>query len=184
MSPPGRTSDDAAAGRPVPALLTVTLNGTATAEPVLFLRGRDGTLYASAEAFAGWHIRLPRGEPTRFEGALYYPLASLPGLNVRLDEGAQAVMIDLSASGFEAQRTSLAQASQMPMTMSSTGAFVGYDVFVEHTARADQRQRRVRGGGLYPPRRRRDQFHRPGGRQAGARHPARDQLDDRPAPPA
>ena len=124
--------DDAMAGRPVPALLTVTLNGTATPEPVLFLRGRDGTLYAAAEALSGWRIRLPRGEPVRFEGALYYPLTSLPGLDVRLDEGAQAVSINLSASGFETQRTSLAQSSEMPMTRSATGAFVGYDLFVEH----------------------------------------------------
>ena len=126
--------DEAVAGRPVPALLTVTLNGTATPEPVLFLRGRDGTLYAAAEALAGWRIRLPRGEPLRFEGALYYPLTSLPGLDVRLDEGAQAVSITLSASGFETQRTSLAQSSEMPMTRSATGAFVGYDLFVEHAA--------------------------------------------------
>jgi len=126
--------DDEAGGRPVPALLTVTLNGTASPEPVLFLRARDGTLYASASAFAGWRMRLPRGEAVRFEGELFYPLASLPGLHVRLDEGAQAVAIDLAASGFEAQRTSLAQGSEMPMTMSATGAFVGYDLFFEHTA--------------------------------------------------
>ena len=44
--------EDAMAGRPVPALLTVTLNGTAAPEPVLFLRGRDGTLYAAAEALS------------------------------------------------------------------------------------------------------------------------------------
>jgi len=128
------SEDDATAGGPMPALLTVTLNGTATPEPVLFLRGRDGTLYAAAEALSGWRIRLPRGEPVRFEGALYYPLTSLPGLDVRLDEGAQAVSINLSASGFETQRTSLAQSSEMPMTRSATGAFVGYDLFVEHAA--------------------------------------------------
>ncbi len=121
---------------PVPALLTVTLNGQADAEPVLFLRSGDGTLYAAAASFTAWRLRLPAGEPIRFEGDLYYPLSSLPGLAVRLAEQEQAVAIDAGAVNFERQTESLGPADEMAMTPPATGAFIGYDLFVEH-ARGD-----------------------------------------------
>ena len=123
----------AAAGAPVPALLSVTLNGSPEAEPVLFLKAADGRLYAAAAAFAGWRMRLPVGEPLRFERDLYYPLAGGPGLNVRLDERTLSIAIDAGASAFHAQRASFGAAEEMAMTAPSTGAFLGYDLFVEHS---------------------------------------------------
>ncbi len=75
-----------AAAAPVPALLDVILNGSPAAEPVLFLTAADGRLYAAATTFAAWRLRLPTGEPIRFDGDLYYALAAVPGLAVRLDQ--------------------------------------------------------------------------------------------------
>ncbi len=127
------TAARAAAAVPVPALLSVTLNGSAEADPVLFLKAADGRLLAAAATFAAWRLRLPAGEPIRFEGDLYYPLATVPGLNVRFDERSLSVVLDAGASAFHVQHTSFGAAEQMAMTAPATGAYLGYDLFLEHS---------------------------------------------------
>lgn len=116
-----------------PAFLDVTVNGERSAEPVLFLQGPGGALYAPAEMLGRARVRLPPGQPVRFEGQLYYPLAGL-GARIDYSEKDQAVTIDLSVSAFEVQRASLESGPEMAMTPPATGAFVNYDLFVEHSS--------------------------------------------------
>jgi outer membrane usher protein len=115
-----------------PALLEVTVNGQRGAEPMLFLRGPDGALYASAAAFGRWRMRPPAGEPIQFEGELYYRVTGQPMLRITLSEQDQAVAIDAAVPNFQTQRASLASAETMPMTAPAAGAFLDYDVLVEH----------------------------------------------------
>ena len=81
-----------------PALFEVTLNGERRTEPVLFLQGPDGALYATAATFRQWRIRAPRDAPIRFDGELYYRLSAVP-----VDPGPpfpadQSVAIELPAT--------------------------------------------------------------------------------------
>ena len=115
-----------------PAFLDVTVNGEQRPEPVLLLQGPDGALYASAEALDQWRLRPPPVESVMFEGQAYYPLAALPGLEVRFSEQEQAVAIDAPAAAFELQRSALTETPELAMTTPSTGAFLNYDLFVEH----------------------------------------------------
>jgi outer membrane usher protein len=126
------SAEEAGTAALVPEFLSVTLNGEAQGEPVLFLSRPDGKLYVSAESFAAWRLRLPPGDPVRFENGLYYPIASLPGLDVRVAEHEQAVAITVAAAGFDAQRQSLGANEEMPMTAPSTGAYLSYDLFGEY----------------------------------------------------
>jgi len=121
-----------ASGDMRPALFDVTLNGQRGDEPVMVLRDADGAIYASAEAFARWRLRLPPALPVRHEGRLYYPLAALPAARVRVDEAAQAVAIDLAAAAFETQRARLDAYEDVAMTPPATGAFLNYDLLFEH----------------------------------------------------
>ncbi|HEV2865252.1 MAG TPA: fimbria/pilus outer membrane usher protein [Allosphingosinicella sp.] len=115
-----------------PALLEVTVNGQQQSEPVLFLQDAEGTLYASAAVLEQWRTRPPPGEPVLFEGETYYRLSSLPAIQVRLSAQDQAVAIELPPSAFEVQRAAVDQSEELPMTPAGTGAFLNYDVLVEH----------------------------------------------------
>lgn len=48
---------------PQPMLLAVTVNGQQQGEPLLFLKGEGGSLYAPATAFAKWRLKLPADTP-------------------------------------------------------------------------------------------------------------------------
>ena len=115
-----------------PALLDVTLNGQRSADPVQFLQGADGSLYAGARTFAQWRLRTPPETPIRFDGELYYRLSALPALQVRLSEQDQAVTIVAPPTMFETQRTSLGADEDMPMTPPGSGLFMTYDLLLEH----------------------------------------------------
>ncbi len=115
-----------------PAWLEATMNGQETAEPILFLKGADDAIYASAETLSAWRVRLPSGEPVRFEGDLYYRLDGPGGYRVVISKPDQSVMIETSAGSFALQRTSLAQEEPMPMTPATSGAFLDYDIMLDH----------------------------------------------------
>ena len=115
-----------------PALFEVTLNGEHQPEPVMFLQGGDGTLYAPVSVFRQWRIAPPAVEPIRFEGELYFKLSALSALQVRLSETDQAVELHAPAAMFDTQRASLGLDEDLPMTRPGTGAFMTYDVMLEH----------------------------------------------------
>jgi len=118
-----------------PAFYEVTLNGQRRTEPVMFLQGPDGALYATATTFHQWRIRVPSEPPIRFDGELFYRLTALPSVRVRLSEADQSVAIELPAAVFETQRASLGYSGDVPMTRPGAGAFMTYDVLLERSGR-------------------------------------------------
>jgi len=115
-----------------PALLDVTVNGQRGEEPAQFLRGPTGALYVSANFLRDWRIRVPIAVPIRYEGQLYYPASEIPTLRLSLDQAAQSVAIDADPSAFERQLQTFGPDELMGMSAPSSGAFVNYDLFVEH----------------------------------------------------
>lgn len=116
-----------------PALLDATVNGQRSDEPTLFLRGPGGALYVAAETLGRWRMRLPPGEPVRFEGGLFYKISASSAMRVSLSEADQAVTIDAGVALFETQQTSLAPAAAGAMSPPASGAFLDYDLVVEHS---------------------------------------------------
>ncbi len=134
-----------------PALFEVTLNGERRPEPALLLQGPDGALYASARTFGEWRLRPPAEAPIRYEGELYYRLAALPAIRLLLSEQDQSLAIHVPAAGFQTQRASLANSEDLPMTRPGSGAFMTYDLLLEH-ARGDSDASGLFELGLFTPR--------------------------------
>jgi len=115
-----------------PALLDVTVNGQAGDEPVQFLRDRAGRIYLSAAFLRAWRIRPPSTRPLQVEGEAYYLAAAMPALRLTVAEAAQSIAIEAAPGAFEGQRATLDDSEAMAMTPPATGAFLNYDVFVDH----------------------------------------------------
>jgi len=115
-----------------PALLEVTVNGQHGAEPAQFLRGPSGGLYVSGGFLRAWRLRVPAAPPIRHDGEAYYPLAAMPMLRLAVDQAAQSIAIDADAGAFEGQSRDIGDPDAMEMTPPSSGAYLDYDLFVEH----------------------------------------------------
>jgi outer membrane usher protein len=115
-----------------PALFDVTVNGQAAEEPVEFLRDIEGRLYIKAEMLRAWRIRLPAFGAMQYDGETYYPATALPALRLAVAEHNQSIAIDADASAFEMQNAALDDPELMAMTQPSSGAYLDYDLFVEH----------------------------------------------------
>jgi outer membrane usher protein len=117
-----------------PALFDVTVNGQASEEPVEFLRDIEGRVYIKAETLRAWRIRLPASGAMQYEGETYYPATALPALRLAVAEHNQSVAIDADASAFEMQNAALGDPELMAMTQPSSGAYLDYDLFVDHVS--------------------------------------------------
>src|SRR5262245_56774296 len=67
---------------------------------VLFLRGTDGRLYAPADQLDNWRLQPPRSDALRHHGRLYVALDAISGLTYKLNEAAQAIVIQAPAGAF------------------------------------------------------------------------------------
>jgi outer membrane usher protein len=132
----GETPDASAASGTAaaiqPALLDVSVNGQRGDGPESFLRDGDGRLLIGAATLRAWRIRVPASGAVSYQGEAYYPASALPALRVTVAEAEQSVAIDADPGAFETQSGALGSGEQMPMTASALGAYVNYDLFVEH----------------------------------------------------
>jgi len=116
-----------------PVWLDVEVNGQLLGIALL-LRDADGHLWARREDLASWRLPVPNAEPFMDNGEAFYPLGALPGLEHKIDEAAQAVVIRSPARLFPEtiinDRTSFAAIPDR----SQPGAFLNYDVVVAHAS--------------------------------------------------
>lgn len=115
-----------------PALLDVTVNGQRSEEPLLFLRGADGSIYASEAAFTAWRLRRPAIRPVLFEGEKYYRINAY--VDTRFSAQDQSLVIQAPATLFQAQLASLETRETLPMAPRAAGAFLNYDLFAERVS--------------------------------------------------
>jgi outer membrane usher protein len=117
----------------VPVWLDVEVNGQRLGIALL-LRDADGHLWARREEFTSWRLPVPNAEPFIDNGEAFYPLAALPGLEHKIDEATQAVVIRSPARLFPEtiinDRTSFAAIPDR----SQPGGFLNYDVVVAHAS--------------------------------------------------
>jgi outer membrane usher protein len=116
-----------------PVWLDVEINGQRLGIALL-LRDADGHLWARRDEFAAWRLPVPNAEPFMDNGEAFYPLAALPGLEHKIDEATQSVVIRSPARLFPEtvinDRTSFAAIPDR----SQPGAFLNYDVVVAHAS--------------------------------------------------
>jgi outer membrane usher protein len=116
-----------------PVWLDVEINGQRLGTALL-LRDADGHLWARRDELAAWRLPVPTAEPFMDNGEAFYPLAALPGLEHKIDEAAQAVVIRSPARLFPEtvinDRTSIAPIPDR----SQPGGFLNYDVVVAHSS--------------------------------------------------
>ncbi len=116
-----------------PVWLDVEVNGQRLGIALL-LRDADGHLWARRDEFAAWRLPVPNAEPFMDNGEAFYPLAALPGLEHKIDEATQAVVIRSPARLFPEtvinDRTSFAAIPDR----SQPGAFLNYDMVVAHAS--------------------------------------------------
>lgn len=122
--------------------LVVRVNRSEPGEPVLLLRLPDGRLLARASDLKRWRLPLPAGAPRISGSDRFYALDALPGLTYSLDEEHQALLIDAPPGLFPTTRVSgRPERFSMPPPV-STGAYLNYNVSVQHS------RNRTQTGGL------------------------------------
>lgn len=124
-----------------PLVLDVRVNGQSqnAPRPVLRLGGR---LLFPAQDVQAWRLVLPPDPALHREGIDYHDLAAVPGVRVTLDEASQTARIDAPPDAFAAHSTRAAGAPRAPLSASTFGTFLNYDV-------ALQRDRRGTGASGY-----------------------------------
>lgn len=115
-----------------PALYDVTINGQASTEPQPFLRDAEGRVYLAASTLRAWRLRVPATGAVQLDGESFFSASALAHLRLTLDEPTQSIVISAEPDGFEVQETTIHNDALVSMTPPGTGAFLNYDLFVEH----------------------------------------------------
>lgn len=116
-----------------PLLMEVSLNGQHQPEPVILLRAPGGALYVGEAALHAWRLILPSTETISFEGETYRRLDGIPSVSLDLRQADQSIRIEAAPSLFQTQRVAFGSRGVLEMTPSAAGAFLNYDLFLEHS---------------------------------------------------
>jgi len=104
------------------------LNGQQVSQAALVLRASGGALYVSRADLESWRLQIPVSPPLSHDGEDYLPLAAFRGLQYRLDEPSQALIMSALPNAFipiAIRGTRTAFATPRP---SPPGAFLNYEL--------------------------------------------------------
>lgn len=113
--------------------LEATVNGAkAGAWPFV---ERQGALYVGPDAIEEWRLRLPAGvTPIQVRGSQFYPLATVPGFNARINYSTLSVDLTFAPEAFSGTRltmeTELKRPKPSPVLPS---LFLNYDLNYQHS---------------------------------------------------
>jgi outer membrane usher protein len=113
--------------------LDVEINGQQLGIALL-LRDALGNLWARRDELASWRLPVPIAEPSIGSGEEFYPLATLPGLEHKIDEAAQAVLIHSPARLFPETLINDRESFAAIPDRSQPGGFLNYDVVAAHSS--------------------------------------------------
>lgn len=123
-----------APGPAEPLVLDVRVNGLQR-EALRPLLRREGRLLFPAQDLRAWNFVIPERPTVQRDGDDYHDLAAVPGVRVRLDDASQTVLIDAPPDVFAARSTRAEAAPRAPISASTFGAFLNYDVALQHDPR-------------------------------------------------
>jgi outer membrane usher protein len=107
--------------------LEVSVNGALSGQWALL--ERNGILYAPADAFEEWRIKLrPSAVPVEYRGQTWFPLTGVPGFEARFNYANQSVDLVFSPTSFAATRLARENEAALELTPAVPAAFVNYDL--------------------------------------------------------
>lgn len=122
------------AGEPQPVLYNVRVNGEEQAT-LRLLQSPDGRLFVRRADLERWRLRAPSAGTLRAFDEEHVPLDAFSGAEVRVDALSQSLEIVLPARFFgETALSAATLRSGLPQPV-SPGAFFGYDLYYDGTAR-------------------------------------------------
>ena len=109
------------------ALLSVTVNGASTGDPVTLLRGVGGAVYGPENVLVSW--RIAHGPTPAFvRGHVrYFRIDTIAGLHLELTESAQTLAITARPDILDRTRLAYARIEPTDEVTGGSGGFVNYD---------------------------------------------------------
>lgn len=108
-------------------LLAVRLNGVELDDVVATLNGPQGMALPDT-TWAEMHLRVPDGPPLRFDGRDYRVLERVAGLNWRIDESSQTLVIDAPPAAFAGARVTMDSRPPPASVTSAPGGYANYEL--------------------------------------------------------
>lgn len=116
---------------PETAIISLTINSQASGQSVLALKAPNGPWWLPVAALRSANVAVPLEQARKFNDADYIPVNSLPVSGLEFDEPTQSLHIQLSPLAFETTRLRMRSLETSPPS-SSAGAFLNYDLLLEH----------------------------------------------------
>lgn len=114
-------------------LVQVDINGQGLDDTALVLRDGSGNFFLSDGDLQRWRLNVPSCDSLDDQGTKYFPLAAIPGVKTQFDESRLALTITAPTSAFPVSGVSAAMPEKPEPTITSTGAFINYDLLVDRT---------------------------------------------------
>lgn len=108
-------------------LLAVSINGLARAEAIV-LRLADGGLAVAERDLRAWRLHAPGAAVLRVDGVAHVRLADLAGVEYRLDEASQTLLLMAPAAAFDPYAMAWGEGRGVALTPSRPGGFFNYDL--------------------------------------------------------
>lgn len=128
--------DAAAAAPPLPlteAVLEVSVNSPIGGEALVVLRDPEGHPWLEDADFTRLRLKLPPAEPRDDKGRHYYPVLSILGASVDVDEAAQHLTVNAPAAAFATTRIHTPARREPGLTLATPGAFINYQLSDERS---------------------------------------------------
>lgn len=113
-------------------VLELRLNGQSDGEACIVLIEGGSALWLERQDFARLRLRPPPLAPRVVGGREYLPLASLAGVQVRIDAAASVAEIGVPAAAFATTTQPLQPRGAPRQAHSARGAFLNYELYAQH----------------------------------------------------
>jgi outer membrane usher protein len=110
------------------AVLEVSVNMQKPTQMIVLLKDENGQLWVQESDFAALRLRLPDGTPRLVAGQRYYPLQTVPGITLEVDDRTQSVAVNAPAAAFLSTRIDTPAPPTPVITQASPGAFLNYQL--------------------------------------------------------
>lgn len=123
----------AGAAEPETLLLALRLNGVAQDRVVRVLRV-DGALALEQREWQALNLRAAAAPPRQVDGLDYSPLAGVAGVQARVDDGSQTLVLDVPAAAFGGSSRSLDGPATPAAPQALPGGWLNYDLLWQRSS--------------------------------------------------
>ncbi len=125
--------------RPVPLILSVSIDGKQVSTGTVFQKYQNNIIYVPLSSLRRWHIRKPIGNPREIDGKAYYALSQIGVTKSHIDFQNQSISLSIPGTFFQETTLSLNQMQRNKIiSPPAFGAFINYDVYGQHSTGSNQ----------------------------------------------